>query len=457
MIASDDQVWNKETGERLVSIDKALEDGLKNVKFKGGDYRPTFSNIEQPTGCLPNQHKIFGRDKDIDMIIDKIWEKNDSGPHIIHITGPSGIGKTSLLQHVYIDKRVSKDQSIHKGWVFVGKDIDLKSLTQHIFECITKEPWQNNTEGAKYVKHQIRNNLESDIPQVKKCLLILDDVWEAGNKFWNEFWKDGFINTLKRFVILVTSQDTCVTNSIVEAMNEVGSSEHIMLGRLDDVSSRQLFFSCKFGATKGVESNEDSHKKDGSEKIIRNCKGVPTILKNSARSFFRDCAGTKRDIQHLKTMYRKLPERMKRCISYCSLFPDYHQVESDFMVKLWIAEGFIHSDSGKSFEEISLGYFHDLWNKSFFRFMPTSEKYEALPVNFWDSLPSECYKRQCGDKPSTESESALQTQNAQLQNNSTLLIASDASLRRIHLNLFPKSFIQNSNSLSTFFHRGYIR
>ncbi|XP_026460038.1 disease resistance protein RGA2-like [Papaver somniferum] len=72
----------------------------------------------------------------------------------------------------------------------------------------------------------------------------------------------------------------------------------------------------------------------------------------------------------LKLSYDKLPSRVKLCFSYCSLFPKDWEINREILIRLWIAEGFIHpSHEGnqKSLEDVNDDYFHSLLANSVFQ------------------------------------------------------------------------------------------
>lgn len=63
--------------------------------------------------------------------------------------------------------------------------------------------------------------------------------------------------------------------------------------------------------------------------------------------------------------YQHLDEQVRRCFSYCSIFPRRHRLKRDELVTLWVAEGFIRtSDQGEE-EAVGRQYFDELVSSSF--------------------------------------------------------------------------------------------
>ncbi|XP_050372975.1 putative disease resistance RPP13-like protein 1 [Argentina anserina] len=69
--------------------------------------------------------------------------------------------------------------------------------------------------------------------------------------------------------------------------------------------------------------------------------------------------------------YDNMPSYLKRCFSYCSIYPRDHVVEKDDLVQLWAAEGFIQSQGTRAIEDVGRQYFEELYSRSFFSPVPT--------------------------------------------------------------------------------------
>nr|DAD29623.1 TPA_asm: hypothetical protein HUJ06_031091 [Nelumbo nucifera] len=73
----------------------------------------------------------------------------------------------------------------------------------------------------------------------------------------------------------------------------------------------------------------------------------------------------------LKLSYDHLPFSMKQCFAYCALFPKGYEIPKKTLIRLWIAQGFIHeSSSGERdtvLEEIGNKYFSDLQRRCLFQ------------------------------------------------------------------------------------------
>ncbi|XP_049391693.1 toMV susceptible protein tm-2-like [Solanum stenotomum] len=67
----------------------------------------------------------------------------------------------------------------------------------------------------------------------------------------------------------------------------------------------------------------------------------------------------------LSLSYHHLPNQLKACFLSMSSFPEDFQVETQRLIYLWIAEGFIRSsENGKSLEEVAMDYLEDLSSRN---------------------------------------------------------------------------------------------
>ena len=68
----------------------------------------------------------------------------------------------------------------------------------------------------------------------------------------------------------------------------------------------------------------------------------------------------------LRLSYIYLPPHLKRCFSFCAVYPKDHKFQKESLAEIWIAEGFVEPRVDIPIENIGLQYFDDLVNRSFF-------------------------------------------------------------------------------------------
>ncbi|GLT61448.1 hypothetical protein SLA2020_341530 [Shorea laevis] len=71
----------------------------------------------------------------------------------------------------------------------------------------------------------------------------------------------------------------------------------------------------------------------------------------------------------LKISFNHLTSSLKKCFSYCSIFPKDFVIEKDDLVQLWMAQGFLYqpNENFVTMEDVGNDYFSDLLSNSLFQ------------------------------------------------------------------------------------------
>lgn len=323
-----------------------------------------------PTTSLIDESSMYGRDVDEEEIIqillsDYIGGNRLQRVNVVSITGTSGIGKTTLAQLVYEDKRM-KDQFQLRAWIRILEEFDVVQVTKAILESL-KTPIKK-TDDLNVHQDVLKERLFG-----KKFFLVLDDVCNGNRQSW-EVLQDSFKVGAPGSKILVTTHNKNVA--------EVMHSTHIhLLNPLENEDCWKLFEKHAFGDQhNAIDPSLVSIGRD----IVKKCGGLPLAIKTLGSQLHTklsslewlellvsDMWNLSEDesniIPSLRLSYHYLPSNLKRCFAYCSIFPKGYKIDKDVLIQLWIAEGLLHPhQKGQSMEEVGNEVFNDLESRSFF-------------------------------------------------------------------------------------------
>ncbi|XP_044486342.1 putative disease resistance protein RGA3 [Mangifera indica] len=314
--------------------------------------------------------EVQGRDDYKNTLINLLLIESSQAPiiHIISIVGMGGIGKTTLARIAFNDDKVNTHFD-KKIWVCVSVPFVETNIAKAILESLTDVA--PNVSELETMLRKIRQSLEG-----KKFLLVLDDVWTETPDDWKQL-KNSLKCASKGSKIIMTTRK----ESTAKIM---GATNMIPLGKLSDNESWLLFTQIAFfGKTK--EKCEKFI--DIGRKIVDKCKGLPLALKTlgSLLSLKSEVEEWQRALDSnlwgidkieaelfptLLLSYYDLSSILKKCLSYCALFPKDYVIEKDALIKLWMAQGYLGNEE---MELVGEKYFNTLVMRSFFQDFEKSE------------------------------------------------------------------------------------
>ncbi|KAH0461275.1 hypothetical protein IEQ34_008850 [Dendrobium chrysotoxum] len=391
----------RKVGERALKIDpnlKRLEEVVQKLdkvsagvstflhlldcaKQKQKEQQRELSEARE-TGSLPT-NDLIGRGEAKEFVMQWLRKLSNEPQtsryrniYLLSIVGHGGMGKTTLLQHVY-EYEMTEEFDL-KMWVCVSNNFDVKRVIADMLESL--EMQKPNLDSLDALQRTLKKEVMS-----KRFLLVLDDVWEEEEERDKSKWENvlaplasgGFGSK-----ILVTTRTDSVALMFAKVIKK--KKEIVKLEGLEEDECLQLLNSHAFA---GIENPPDDHKKLRAiaGEIVKKLSGSPLAAKviggvlNSSlderhwtkvlnSDFVSPKWGQDDIFLILRLSYMFLPKHLQNCFAFCSIFRQDYRFRKDDLVKMWIGLGFIQQphDQEWTMEDIGGMYFDVLVKKSFF-------------------------------------------------------------------------------------------
>ncbi|KAG2597463.1 disease resistance protein RGA2-like [Panicum virgatum] len=361
--------------------------------------RPVASQIwrRPPTSSFPaHKSELVGRDDELKMLIELFaTSKNQGGgdripessgaavsvpkrrrteevkPNVVAIVGMGGMGKTALAQYVFNHQTVREHFMDQCFWVSVSDDgFDVLRITKEILYSVFPQR-QFETTNLNYLQAILLDEMKT-----KRFLLVLDDVWNEDLAEWHRFYSP--FADLVGAMILVTTR----SKSAAEMMSRVDLL--LYLNGLPADTYKEFFKTCAFGYHgEGESSICSSNLQWICCRIADKLGGSPLAAKtvgallssNISEEHWRTVMDSELwelnqnnngILTALQISFQYLPAHLKRCFSFCSIFPRNYTLQKEELIDLWIALDFVAPEGRMRAEDIAAKYLDELTSRFFF-------------------------------------------------------------------------------------------
>ncbi|GKV45350.1 hypothetical protein SLEP1_g52451 [Rubroshorea leprosula] len=329
----------------------------------------------QKTDSFLDNSTVFEREADVSRILTLLRDLRRSQHPIsgISIVGMAGIGKTTIAKSIYMKTKEEKLYDL-AAWVCVSEDFNDQIILGEMSEHFGCSAAPRNSINA--LLEDLTKKLEN-----KTFLLILDDVWnedpDKGEHFSSCLLK--ILKTTGSSIVITTR-----SRKVASAMESFPMQSYDMERLSDDVcwliiKEKFLRSSTKTPMTPDLEViGHDIAKKCGGLPLVASVIGG-TLSRQTSADEWKDIRDDKawtlnsRDgdkiLSILKISFNHLTSPLKKCFSYCSIFPKDFVIEKDDLVQLWMAQGFLYqpNESSATMEDVGNDYFSSLLSNSLFQ------------------------------------------------------------------------------------------
>ncbi|KAL7159604.1 hypothetical protein ABFS83_01G039200 [Erythranthe nasuta] len=262
------------------------------------------------------QQDLVGLDEQIKGLKEWIWQ-NSSYLKVTTFVGMTGIGKTTLVKHVYSDPNVV-DGFQTRLFVHIGprynqlEEIMLLVLNQLGVVFPTSDELLH--ENFDYLRNQLSEALSR-----QKYLIVLDDMW-TDTDVWHGIEFYGFPNNnYEGSRIIITSQIQCL-------------SRYLFRSELEKIG-KKIARNCQGLPAAIIQVGDNLRGKLVQEwKILSENEDPLVITRNDDTPLSKA----------LYFSYMMLPQYLKVFFLYMGVFPKEYVISRSMLIKLWVSEGFFN-------------------------------------------------------------------------------------------------------------------
>ncbi|KAM1701754.1 disease resistance RPP13-like protein 4 [Malus sylvestris] len=344
-----------QTGKSLAEINRKIGNIKQNItSYLGVPLLNQVEPLDAQNELLPrwsgpvyDHTQVVGLEGDASKIKQWLFEA-DKGILAIGVVGMGGLGKTTIAQKVFNDRKI-EERFERRIWVSVSQKFDEEQIMRSILRNLgDASVGDDKGELLKKINEYLLG---------KRYLIVMDDVWSLDVTWWLRIYEA--LPKGNGSSVIITTRIEKVAQKM--GVKEARSHWPKCLSKDD---SWLLFRKIAF-AENGGECMYPELENVGKE-IVEKCKGLPLAIKAvggimlckpSRYHEWRRIADHFRDelaendnsvMASLQLSYDELPSYLKSCFLCLSLYPEDCIIVKDQLVHWWLGEGFIPLRSGRS-------------------------------------------------------------------------------------------------------------
>ncbi|KAI5557763.1 hypothetical protein BDE02_18G125000 [Populus trichocarpa] len=352
-------------GTFLEEITNVMEDDIENGT--GGVVQPG-AGASSSGGITCNTDAIKGDAAPTTKLVGQAFEDHEKTiwswlmhdeVSTIGIYGMGGVGKTTLVKHIYDQLQKRRDSFCHVYWITVSQDTSISRLQNSIARRIGLDL---SNEGEELYR---AFDLSEELMKKQKWVLILDDLWKA-----LELHKVGVpIQAVKGCKLILTTR-------LEKVCEQMDTQHKIKVSPILEEEAWTLFIE-RLGHQMALSPEVEQIAKS----ITKECAGLPLGIITMAGTMkgvedmhewrnaledLRESRVRKDDMEPevfhiLRYSYNHLSEAaLQQCFLYCALFPEDFEIRREDLIAYLIDEGVI---KGLKSKEVEFDKGHSMLNK----------------------------------------------------------------------------------------------
>ncbi|KAL3635099.1 hypothetical protein CASFOL_022153 [Castilleja foliolosa] len=303
-----------------------------------------------------NIDEIVGQEKNLELLTSMLLNETPN-LEIIPIVGMPCIGKTTLAQTAFEDMRVQNRFST-RAWVTIYPGDPVAVILGKLLDSIDIEgrnAGQEEVGLSTYLHRVLFNN---------RYLIVMDDMWDSST--WDYVRKSLPDNKNGSRIVLTT------TISRLAELASSSANNILRIPFLNEDESWKLLYHTVFNHLK--QPCNSQLEKIG-KNIAKNCEGLPLAIIEVGKALremdltienwtrvaeyenpliiIRREGNTCPISKRLSRSYKQLPRHLHECFLYMGIFPKNYEIPTSKLFKLWVAEGFFETQTGKSLDEMT--------------------------------------------------------------------------------------------------------